>query len=226
MKNLNAVTVGINTVHQDPDNARLHSQKQLEYIAASLERFGQQKPIVINKDNIIIAGNGTHLAARDILGWKTISVVTTDLSPEEARAFGIADNQLATQSEWDLDVLSKHIQDMAEWNPMQDWKAIGFERDDIEPVIEAEEEDASNALQDYLTNENQVQEKPESGKPIKVTYEQRELIDEAISLIRMQEQDYKMSEGRCLELLCADFIAGVSDEVKSDTADDVELPPF
>jgi hypothetical protein len=35
-----------------------------------------------------------------------------------------------------------------------------------------------------------------------------------------------MSEGRCLELLCADFIAGVSDEVKSDVAEDDELPPF
>jgi len=226
MNKLDIVSVGIDTVHQDPENARLHSPKQLEYIAASLDRFGQQKPIIINKDNVIIAGNGTHLAARDILGWKMISVVVTNLTVEEARAFGIADNQLATQSEWDLDVLSKHIQDMAEWNPMQDWKAIGFERDDIDPVIDANKEDASNALQDFLTGEKDAEEKPEMGKPIKLTYDQRELIDQAVNLIRMQEQDYKMSEGRCLELLSADFISGAMIEVGSNESLDDETPPF
>lgn len=226
MKDLAAVSVDINTITQDPANARVHSKQQLEYIAASLERFGQQKPLVINESNVIIAGNGTHLAAKDILGWKTISVVVSNLPPEEARAFGIADNQLATQSDWDLEILSKHIQDMAEWNPLQNWKAVGFEKEAISPIIEATEEDASNALQDFLNNDSTTEEKPEMGKPIKVTYDQRELIDEAINLVRMQEQEYRMSEGRAIELLCADFIAGAVQESNSQELEEELDPPF
>jgi hypothetical protein len=148
-----------------------------------------------------------------VLGWDKISIVVSELSVEEARAYGIADNQLATQSEWNLDTLSKHIKDMQGWNPMQNWNAIGFDKDIIQPLIEASEGDDTNALQDFLSGDSSTESKddvPQMAKPIKVTDEQREIIDQAVNITRLQEEDYRMSEGRAIELICADYISGMA----------------
>ena len=53
----------VNELVNDPNNARTHDERNLDAIRASLERFGQQKPIVINADNTVVAGNGTLAAA-------------------------------------------------------------------------------------------------------------------------------------------------------------------
>lgn len=209
--------VPIDSVLQDPENARLHSKEQLKYIAASLERFSQQKPIVVGKDNIIIAGNGTHLAAKEILNWKDILIIRSELNSEEARAYGIADNQISTHSEWDVEALSKHIKDMAEWNPMQDWTSIGFESDIIDPLIEdskSEDNLASDSLINFLEGkenyekEGKAEDKAIMAKPIKVTEEQWEVIDQAINIIKFQTEDMKITAGRALELICGDFLSG------------------
>ena len=55
--------VDINSVSLDPSNARVHPEKNLEAIKSSLRRFGQQRPIVIDQNNIVRAGNGTLAAA-------------------------------------------------------------------------------------------------------------------------------------------------------------------
>lgn len=211
MVNLQATTVDINSIFQDPANARTHSDEQLQYLAKSLKRFGQQKPLVVSRDNIIIAGNGTHLAARDILNWREISVVHSDLSIEEARAYSIADNQIASKSDWDFDMLSKHIQDLTEWNPLQDWQAIGLEPDDINSQNEDEDEEQSpSGLGAYLDIQNEKRgDRPAMGKPIKVTEEQRSIIDQTVKIIRLKEEDPNMSEGRVMELICADYISGL-----------------
>ena len=59
-------TVPIGSVHPDPDNLRLHPAENLAGIRASLERFGQQKPIVVGRDGTIVAGNGTYAAAVEL----------------------------------------------------------------------------------------------------------------------------------------------------------------
>lgn len=201
-------SVPIDSVLQDPKNARLHSPEQLKYLAASLKRFSQQKPIVVSKDNIIIAGNGTHLAARDVLNWKEILIIRSELSAEEARAYGIADNQISTQSEWDVESLSLHLKDMAEWNPMQDWASIGFEDNIIDPLVE-EEDDSDSTLRDFLDGKSfdQKEDKAVMAKPIKVTQEQWEIIDQAIHIVKLHTGDLKISAGRALELISADFLS-------------------
>lgn len=92
--------VQVDSLKLDGRNARKHGEKNLAAIKASLERFGQQKPIVVDGDGVVIAGNGTLEAAR-ALGWKTIDVVRTKLKGAEARAFAIADNRTAELAEWD-----------------------------------------------------------------------------------------------------------------------------
>ncbi len=96
--------VQLDTLHLDPANARAHGERNLAAIRNSLERFGQQKPIVVDAKGGVVAGNGTLEAARQ-LGWKTISVVRTSLAGQERVAFAIADNRSAELAAWDPDNL-------------------------------------------------------------------------------------------------------------------------
>ena len=118
----------------DPNNARKHDQKNLDAIKGSLAKFGQQKPIVIDKNNIVLAGNGT-LAAAKALGWKDIQVVVSTLEGFNASAYALADNRSSELAEWDTDVLSDTLKALhaAEF----DIGEIGFDEDflKVEPMV-------------------------------------------------------------------------------------------
>lgn len=105
--------LSIEEVHFDPVNARKHDEKNLAAIKASLQRFGQQKPIVIDSNRIVRAGNGT-LAAAKALGWDSIDVVRSDLDPSELTAYAIADNRTAELAEWDDTVLKAQLESLDE----------------------------------------------------------------------------------------------------------------
>jgi DNA modification methylase len=123
----------------DPRNARLHSQKNLDAIKASLTKFGQRKPIVVTHDGFVLAGNGTMEAAKS-LGWDHIDVTTTpaDWDLDTARAYALADNRTAELAEWDENVLAKQLLELIDAD--FDIEAIGFEMP--EPEIEPEPDDA------------------------------------------------------------------------------------
>lgn len=108
MEKLNVLRVPIDKLHPDPGNVRKHGEKNLTAIKASLLRFGQQKPIVIDAKNIVRAGNGTLEAAKT-LGWSHIDCVMSDLVGSELAAFAIADNRTAELAEWDQDGLAKQL---------------------------------------------------------------------------------------------------------------------
>ena len=97
-------TVPIDSISQDPANARKHDERNLTAIRDSLRAFGQQKPIVVDQREIVIAGNGTLEAAKR-LGWTEIAIVRTTLDNTQATAFGIADNRTAELAEWDDEIL-------------------------------------------------------------------------------------------------------------------------
>jgi len=92
----------------DPANVRKHGERNLDAIKASLARFGQQKPIVVDGDGIVRAGNGTLMAAK-ALGWHEIEIVRTNLRGSEATAYAIADNRTAELAEWDEGALAEQL---------------------------------------------------------------------------------------------------------------------
>lgn len=120
-------SVPISTLVHDPNNSRIHDVKNIKAIMGSLTAFGQQKPIVVNKDNVVIAGNGTLVAAKE-LGWKNINVVKTDLPKREQKAFALADNKSAELAEWDDTKLEETLYELK----MEDFDigSIGFDLDD------------------------------------------------------------------------------------------------
>ena len=110
---MNHQTIALTDLSLDPSNVRKHSRRNLDAIKASLRKFGQQKPIVVDAKGIVLAGNGTLTAAKE-LGWTEIQIVRTELAGVEATAFAIADNRTAELAEWEEDKLNavlKSLQD-------------------------------------------------------------------------------------------------------------------
>jgi ParB-like chromosome segregation protein Spo0J len=109
---MNHQTIALADLSLDPSNVRKHSRRNLDAIKASLRKFGQQKPIVVDAKGIVLAGNGTLTAAYE-LGWTEIQIVRTELAGVEATAFAIADNRTAELAEWDdnLGDVLKSLQD-------------------------------------------------------------------------------------------------------------------
>lgn len=106
----------VESLQSDPANARLHSSRNIDAIKASLARFGQQKPIIIDQHDVVRAGNGTLEAAKQ-LGWTTIEGVKSDLEGVEMTAFAIADNRTSELGEWDFEVLGKCLEAIDDQHP-------------------------------------------------------------------------------------------------------------
>jgi DNA modification methylase len=108
-------TLQIKDLTPDPQNARQHDDKNLKAIQGSLKEFGQRKPIVITEAGVIVAGNGTVEAAKR-LGWLEIQAVTVpgDWTPEQTKAFALADNRTAELAAWNTETLTAQLQELEE----------------------------------------------------------------------------------------------------------------
>jgi len=92
-----------------PRNARRHPKRQIRQIAASIERFGFNNPVLISDENQIIAGHGRVEAAR-LLGIECVPAVRlSHLDEAQRRAYLIADNKLALKAGWDREVLATEL---------------------------------------------------------------------------------------------------------------------
>jgi DNA modification methylase len=91
-------------------NSRTHSAEQVSQIAASIKEFGFTNPVLIDPAGGVIAGHG-RLEAAKLLGMAEVPTITLDgLSPAQIRAYVIADNQLALNAGWDMDLLKIEMQ--------------------------------------------------------------------------------------------------------------------
>lgn len=129
-------TVALSALSLDPSNVRKHSRRNLDAIKASLRKFGQQKPIVVDAKGIVLAGNGTLTAAQE-LGWTKIEITRTELIGSAATAFAIADNRSAELAEWDEDGLTKVLESLK----VEDsdlLAATGYDAAEVDKMIGAE----------------------------------------------------------------------------------------
>ena len=93
------------------NNPRLND-RAVEPVAKSIEEFGFKVPILLDKDNVIIAGH-TRLKAAEKLGMTEVPcIMCSDLNPEQVRAFRLADNKVAEFADWDLEKLQIELGDI------------------------------------------------------------------------------------------------------------------
>lgn len=127
------------------NNARFNDEA-VDYVKNSIKEFGFQQPIVVDKENVIIAGHTRYKAAREI-GMKTVpTIVADDLTEEQVKAYRLADNKTGEIAEWDFDKLLVELQDL-ELNSELDMSDFGFDLNTQEEIEEAEQvEEAKTSL--------------------------------------------------------------------------------
>lgn len=127
-------------------NSRTHSAKQLKQISRSIDRFGFLNPVLVGDDLQILAGHGRVEAAK-LLGMQTVPIVrVSHLTPEERRAYVIADNQLAAKAGWDREILAFELQELSDLK--FDLTLTGFELPEIDLMISGASDSATDAPND------------------------------------------------------------------------------
>jgi len=189
--------VPVEDLSEDPENVRSHSDRNISSLQSSLTRFGQQKPIVVNPDGMVIAGNGTLRAAIQ-MGVEKVAIVRTQLGAGDARAYAIADNRIAELADWDWEALGGQLQLM---EPGQ-LESLGWENYEVEPLLQVSwtPPEPTGNLGDFML----------PASPVKITDVQRDVFSEACEKVRDLEGDSTLSEGECLETICKVYLAGLS----------------
>ena len=136
-------------------NAKTHSETQIKKIMGSIKEFGFIAPIIIDKDNNVLAGHGRLLAA-DRLGLEKVPCIKEDhLTETQRKAYILADNRIGELAGWDDELLKIELEELQE-NDF-DIDVIGFE-DDILKAIEDEEEEEKEEKADIPFTEELLEE--------------------------------------------------------------------
>jgi hypothetical protein len=148
---IKSLAVPIRSLRSDPDNARLHPERNLEAIKASLRLYGQVKPVVVRRSTgIVMAGNGILMAARS-LGWTDLAASVVDMTDVEAAGYGLADNRTAELSSWDFEVVSRlnKLQEEA-GRPAVGWttEELMLQRANLEECLPIQSGDGGQSWQD------------------------------------------------------------------------------
>jgi len=135
-------------------NPRTISDEAIAAVARSIEAFGFKVPVVIDAGGTLIAGH-TRLRAARKLGLATVPAIrATDLTPEQVRAFRLVDNQVATLSTWDYELLPIELKELQ--GAGFDWAQLGFDADELAKLLGGE-------LKEGLTDPDDVPEPPDEA---------------------------------------------------------------
>lgn len=132
-------------------NARTHSDEQVAQIAASIREWGFTNPILVDEENTIIAGHGRLMGARKLGLAEVPVIVAKGWTDAQKRAYVIADNQLALNAGWDMDLLRLEVSDLDALDFNLD--LIGFGADLLDKLLAPEGTDG-------LTDPDEVPEPP------------------------------------------------------------------
>ena len=135
-------------------NARTHSDAQIAEIAGSIQAFGFSNPILVGAEGDIIAGHGRLAAARQLGLTEVPVVVLSGLTDLQRRQLMLADNRIALNAGWDLDMLHLELTDLSVLGA--DLKALGFTAEELAKAL-------NPAGANGLTDENEVPELPEKA---------------------------------------------------------------
>ena len=128
--------VSIDSIKPYENNPR-DNDGGVDAVANSIKEFGWQQPIVVDKDNVIIVGHTRYKAARK-LGMKEVPVVVANnLTPEQVKAYRLADNKTGELTDWDMSLLDDELGDIADI----DMSDFGFNLDLDDDEVEVQEDD-------------------------------------------------------------------------------------
>lgn len=121
------VKIKIDELKQYEKNPR-KNDKAVEYVANSIKEFGFKVPIVIDKNNVIVAGHTRYKASEKLGLTEVPCIVADDLNEEQIKAFRLADNKVSEFAEWDFNILGEELGDID-----FDMTEFGFEKLNLDP---------------------------------------------------------------------------------------------
>lgn len=124
----------------DPQNARTHPKRQIEQIKTSMAEFGFTNPILADPEGHVIAGHGRLLAAR-AMGMTTVPVIDLEgLSTAQKRVLRLADNKIALNAGWDLEILKTELAELSTIDIGIDPTLSGFSTGEIDVILKTGED--------------------------------------------------------------------------------------
>lgn len=114
----------------------------VKYVVESIKEFGFKVPIVLDAQNVIIAGHTRWKAAKKLKLKEVPCIIADDLTDEQIKAFRLADNKVSEQAEWDYDLLSAELDDLVDF----DMSVFGFEEEVVEEKVPKERKDLSGEV--------------------------------------------------------------------------------
>jgi hypothetical protein len=126
--------VPLNQLILYPKNARTHSETNVAKLARSLEEYGWTNPVLITGASEVIAGHGRILAARKLEMESAPCLRITHLSPAQIKAYRLADNRTALDSDWNMELLAAELRDIGETGEI-DLSLTGFEQSELDQFL-------------------------------------------------------------------------------------------
>ena len=111
----------------------------VKYVKASIKEFGFKVPIVIDKDNVIIAGHTRYKASKELNINEVPCIIADDLTEEQIKAFRLADNKVSEAATWDMELLDEELDGIFDI----DMSLFDFNID-LEPTFDELERDTEN----------------------------------------------------------------------------------
>src|SRR3977135_419588 len=142
MGNLSIIYQNISELKPYASNARTHTRKQTQQIAAAIQEFGFTNPVLIDENGEIIAGHGRGKAAQQFGLTEIPTVQIGHLSRAQKRALRLADNRLAEKAGWDMEILAVELQGLQ----ADGFEVVltGFEVPEIDVILDAAEDAKSD----------------------------------------------------------------------------------
>ena len=145
-RDLSVVYRPIADLKPDPRNARTHPKRQIEQLCSSIRNFGFTNPVLVDETGTLIAGHGRLRAAKE-LGLATVPVIELlDLNEAQKKALRLADNKIALNAGWDLEILKLELADIATLDVDFDLSLTGFASGEIDVVLKAANDPAEEVI--------------------------------------------------------------------------------
>src|SRR5882762_3834801 len=132
------------SIKPDSRNARTHPKRQVDQIIASIREFGFTNPILIDHASIVIAGHGRLLAAKSMGLAEVPTIELVGLNEAQKRALRLADNKIALNAGWDLDLLKVELGELS--SPDLDLTITGFSTGELDLLLRAGEDPEDDAI--------------------------------------------------------------------------------
>ena len=142
---MNVTNMKISELKEYESNPRLINDEAVDKVAASIKEFGFKVPIIVDEDNVIVAGHTRKLAAQSIGMDEVPVVIADDLTEDQIKAFRLADNKVSEFSEWDFDLLSAELDELD-----MDMDDFGFDEIGDENNFEQEEDTSTVDLDENV----------------------------------------------------------------------------